>query len=209
MSNSTVHHWLFINQVYHQILPPWVLCLASAKDSNKHVHSFCSLKQPPQHNYIHDVVNSIIKNYGYAISLLAYSLVTDLYESSSIITHLISSLCYFAIDGPFFTLYWACAQSFSLGQPHSFSRSGRAYSAHSTAETVNSEVFQDANGLVECKEGQWWCQQNKSKCVLFQLRLPPCTPLKMYYFNAARSSPRVLVKFESLSRSSKLTGNFF
>jgi uncharacterized alpha-E superfamily protein len=34
-----------------------------------------------------------------------------------------------------------------------FLSSGRAYSAHSTAETVNSEVFQVANGLVECKEG--------------------------------------------------------
>jgi hypothetical protein len=74
----------------------------------------------------------------------------------------------------YFKLYWACAQLFSPGQSHFFSRSGRAYCAHSTAETVNSEVFQNANGLVECKEGQWWCQQNKSECVLFQLRLSRC-----------------------------------
>jgi hypothetical protein len=40
-------------------------------------------------------------------------------------------------------------------QPHFFGRSGRAHSTHSTAETVNSEVFQDANGvkqLMECKK---------------------------------------------------------
>jgi hypothetical protein len=52
------------------------------------------------------------------------------------------------------TLYCACAQLFLLGQQHSFRRSGRAYSTHSTAKTVNSEVFQDANRvkqLMECK----------------------------------------------------------
>jgi hypothetical protein len=53
------------------------------------------------------------------------------------------------------TLYCACTQSFSLGQPHFFGRSGWAYSAHSTAEKVNGEVFQDANRvkqLMECKK---------------------------------------------------------
>jgi hypothetical protein len=40
-------------------------------------------------------------------------------------------------------------------QPHFFRKSDTAFSAHSTAETVNSEVFQDANGikqLMECKK---------------------------------------------------------
>jgi hypothetical protein len=91
-------------------------------------------------------------------------------ESVHFITHLISSPCYFSIDGPlnilpYFTgvisrytehahviLRTSTCQSFSLGQPHFFSRSGRAYSAHSTAETVNSDVFQDAYEVKQLME---------------------------------------------------------
>jgi hypothetical protein len=62
----------------------------------------------------------------------------------------------------------ACVQSFSLGQPHFFRRSGRAYSAHSTAETVNGEVFQDANGvkwLTECKKAN--DDASKTKVIVY------------------------------------------
>jgi hypothetical protein len=69
------------------------------------------------------------------------------------------------------TLYCACARCtahahnhFRLGQPHFFGRSGRAYSTHSTAETVNSEVFQDANRVKQLME----CKKANDECVYFQ-----------------------------------------